>query len=472
MAHTRVRARGVFSGLSAIAARTGLLALLAVGPLACVSSATFAQSRDATTRQAILLNLRGAIGPATAEYLQNGLKTAARRHAALVVLQLDTPGGLDSAMRDIVRAILASPVPVTTYVSPSGARAASAGTYIVYASQIAAMAPGTTLGAATPVQFGNPAGLPGRKDGGGDGSGSALHAKMVNDAAAFIRGLAELRGRNGEWAEQAVRQAVSLQASEALQQGVIDIVAPSVDDLLRQADGRVVQVGQQAVTLHTAGVPVVRVDPGWRTRLLAVITDPNIAYILLLIGIYGIILEFLNPGTILPGVTGAVSLVLGLFALNLLPVNFAGIGLIGFGAALMVAEILTPSFGLLGVGGIAAFVFGSFLLFDAAPPALSLSPAVIIAATAVFAAIVLVAGGAVVRAHRRRVTTGDPDLIGSIGEVLVWSGRKGAVQVHGERWQARGAGTFSPGDRVRIAARDRLTLRVEPESRTRQGETK
>ncbi|QJP17519.1 nodulation protein NfeD [Starkeya sp. ORNL1] len=411
-------------------------------------------------RTAILLDIDGAIGPATSEYLRQGFAQASDRGAALIILRMDTPGGLDTAMREIVRAILASPIPVITYVSPSGARAASAGTYILYASHLAAMAPGTNLGAATPVTLG-----------GGEGGEAdqkapqdAHMAKAVNDAAAYIRGLASLRGRNIAFAERAVREAASLPSQEALAQGVIEIVATDLKDLLAQAGGRIVTVNQQKVTLDTSAVDIVAIAPDWRARFLATITDPNIAYLLLLLGVYGLIFEFLSPGAVAPGVIGAISLLIGLFALGLLPVSFAGAGLLLVGIVLMVVEAVIGSFGVLGIGGVVAFVVGSIFLFDNSVPGFSLSWPVIATAAAMSAAFFLLAIGAAWRAHRRTAVTGDAALLGSAGHVVAWDGGRGLIQMPGERWQARADAPLAPGQRVRVVARDDLTLVVVPDA--------
>lgn len=418
----------------------------------------------------MVLDIKGAIGPATAEYLHHGIKTAVARGAALVILRMDTPGGLDTSMREIVQDILASPVPIVTYVSPGGARAASAGTYILYASHLAAMAPGTNLGAATPVSLGGgPQPLPNGSDkaktaGKDDASPSDAHtAKAVNDAVAYIRGLAELRGRNADWAEKAVRQAASLPANDALRQRVIEIVTPDLDSLLAQADGRSVQLGGRSVTLQTRGLDTVMVEPGWRTRLLGVITNPNIAYILLLVGIGGLILEATTPGAIFPGTVGAIALVIGLFALNLLPVNYAGVGLLLLGIGLLAAEAFVPSFGVLGLGGTTAFALGSVFLFDTNVPDFTLSLPVIFTATVVVVVVLAILLAAVVRAHRRRVVTGASAMIGATGEVLTWYGGRGHVQIQGERWQASSTAPLMPGDLVRVTDRTGLALTVEPE---------
>jgi membrane-bound serine protease (ClpP class) len=434
-----------------------------------------ARDAAAATGPVVVLDVKGAIGPATTDYLARGLGEAREAQAAAVVLRMDTPGGLDRSMREIIHLILASPVPVIAYVAPSGARAASAGTYILYASHLAAMAPATNLGAATPIQLGGaPQPLGGGKgdekdgDKGEEGAKkrapeTAEAAKAVNDAVAYIRGLARLRGRNAEWAESAVREAASLPAEEALQKGVIELIAPDLSALLAAADGRKVSLEGKEATLATKGAEIRLRPPSWRTELLAAITDPNVALILMLIGIYGIIFEFMSPGMVLPGVLGAIALLVGLFALNTLPINYAGAGLVLLGLAFMAAEAFVPSFGVLGIGGAVAFVIGIIMMFDfGEAPGFELAPGVAIGAGIASAVFFIVVIAAVARSRRRAVVTGSEQLIGSIAEVISADGGTGRVHIHGEAWQARGAAeALVPGARVRVKARDGLVLLVE-----------
>lgn len=430
--------------------------------------------------EAVAITIDGAIGPAVAAYIDSAIADAAATGASAVILQMDTPGGLDSAMRDIIRAILSSPVPVLTFVSPSGARAASAGTYILYASHIAAMAPGTNLGAATPVAIGGGLPLPGgdepEKEGPASENGAqeatpkesppdASKAKAVNDAVAYIRSLAEMRGRDADWAEQAVREAASLSAMAALERNVIDIVADDIASLLDQADGRTVTVGGTARTLATKGLTLRHVEPDWRTRLLAAITDPNVALILMMIGIYGLIFEFMNPGAVYPGTIGAICLLVGLYALGTLPVNYAGLALMLLGIALMVAEAFAPSFGILGVGGTAAFVLGATILIDTDAPGFGISWAIIAAVAAASLLLTLIIVPMAFGALRRRVVTGREEMIGSLGEVQDWADGQGHVFVHGERWRASSAQTdtvLNPQQKVTVTGIDGLTLTVAP----------
>jgi membrane-bound serine protease (ClpP class) len=430
----------------------------------------------AAPRFATVVALDGAIGPAMSHYIDGALDDAAAAHSAVVILQMDTPGGLDTAMRDIIKAILASPVPVVCYVAPGGARAASAGTYILYASAVAAMAPGTNLGAATPISLGGqePRDQPAAKPAAQPAAQppppppptptTASERKQLNDAVAYIRSLAQLRGRNADWAESAVRGAASLPAEEALRQHVVEIIAADVPDLLRQLDGRRVQAAGREVVLHTAGLAVHAVAPDWRTQVLLVLSHPTIAYGLLLAGIWGLLLEGYHPGAVLPGVVGALALLLALYGLELLQVNFAGLALMALGVGLIITEFFMPTYGSLGVGGLAAFVIGSIILFDHNRAGLQVA-APLIAGIAIAGALVIAAIAALAnRARRRPVSTGTESMVGELVEVVSAGAGEYMVRYGGELWSAQAARPLHAGERARITRISGLTLWVEPQA--------
>jgi membrane-bound serine protease (ClpP class) len=442
----------------------------AVAAVALVVSPLAASAGENNSKLALTISIDGAIGPATAGYVKEALAKASERQAEVVVLRLNTPGGLATSMREIIADVLASSVPVVGYVAPSGAHAASAGTYILYATHIAAMAPGTNLGAATPVQIGGP--LPGlpdatpdksdkdKKDGDQPKTKDAMTAKVTNDAVALIRSLAELRGHNADWAEKAVREAASLSANAALQANVIDFIARDPAELLRQIDGRVVEVARSETRhLATRDASLEAIDPGWISRFLAVITDPNVAFILLLVGVYGLIFEFTSPGAVAPGVVGTICLLLGLYALNLLPVNYAGLGLMLVGIALLTIEAFNPTV-VLGLGGVTAFVLGAVMLFKVEAPGYRLSWSVIGIAAAMFISLILVVLNSLWRARKGPARVGAQAMRGVPAQILDWSGNEGHVFAQGERWQARGAESFKPGDVVEVANIMDLTLVV------------
>jgi membrane-bound serine protease (ClpP class) len=435
---------------------------------------------NAAPQAVLVLPLNGAITPASADFFIRGLTRAENEHAQLLVLQMDTPGGLDTSMRDMVKAILASKVPVAAFVAPSGARAASAGTYILYACHIAAMAPGTNLGAASPVQIG--IGGPGKPDepakpapdksgtGGSPAAGgkeltgdlqSTLGRKQMHDAAAYIRGLAQLRGRNAEWAERAVREAVSLSANEALAQKVIDLTARDVPDLLAKLDQRKVASADGEHVLHTAGAPVVTIEPDWKNRLLSVFTEPSVALLLMMAGIYGLFFEFFSPGFVLPGVVGAICLLLGLFSLHLLPINYAGLALLLLGLSFMAADTFLGSF-VLGIGGVVAFALGALLLIETDVPGFGIPLSLIAGLTVLTAGFFFVVGGVALKARRRPVVSGNEALLGSSGEVLDDLQSEGWARVHSERWWVRSPVPLKRGQLVRVTARNGLVLDVVP----------
>lgn len=429
------------------------------------------ESADGDSGRALLLEINGAIGPATSNYIVRGIERAADEQAALVIIQMDTPGGLDSAMRDIIKSILNSPVPVVTWVAPSGSRAASAGTYILYASHVAAMAPATNLGAATPVQIGG--GPPATPDDEGTGKDQeddepapargGPEAKAIEDAVAYIRGLAERRGRNADWAERAVRESASITAERAVETNVADLMASDMGQLLREIHGRNVSTEFGDVVIRSEGMAVERVAPDWRTELLAVITSPTVAYMLLLAGIYGLIFEGYNPGAILPGVVGAICLLLALYAFQVLPVNYAGLALIILGILLMIGEVFMPSFGVLGIGGIIAFIVGSVILMDTDVPGYGVPMALIGSIAAVGGSAVMGIIWFALRARRQPIVSGREDMIGAIAHAIADFDGQGRVRTHGELWIAESSVPVKQGQALRVTGMKGLVLTVEPQ---------
>jgi len=472
----------VYSGRAAIAnkwAVTCFAFLLLLFMWAGNASGQSAQTlpENSAERVALVLDVQGPIGPSTRDFLSRSLESAGAKNAALVIIRLDTPGGLDASTRDIIKAILNSKVPVATFVAPEGARAASAGAYILLASHIAAMSPATNVGAATPVSIigetPKPKKMPkigeeaedSESDHDSPEPGNAMTQKVVNDSVAYIRGLAEKRGRNADWAELAVREADSITSEKALELGVIDLIAENVSDLLEKIDGMSVEVNNREQVLNTSGLVTKRLEPDWRSELLSVITNPTIAYLLLLIGVYGLILEGYHPGAILPGVVGAICLLVALYAFQMLPVNYAGLALIVLGIILMIAEVMAPSFGALGIGGIIAMVIGSIILLDTDVPGYVISRA-LIGSIAIVGSLGLM--GIVwfaVRARNQPVVSGREQLIGAAGTALEDFEREGEVFVHSERWHAVTESAVRADQAIVVTGLDGLTLKVSPEHR-------
>ncbi len=422
-----------------------------------ISSVVYAE------KKAVLIDVTGAIGPAVQDYIQRSLDDAAKNQASVIILRLDTPGGLETSMRGIDKAILSSPVPVVAYVAPQGARAASAGTFIMYASQIAAMAPGTNIGAASPVNIGG-IGSPGENKTGEENkkTPSTEETKAKNDAAAYIRSLAEMHHRNAMWAEQAVLKAASLSSDEALKQHVIDVIANDPSDLLNKINGKTVTVQGTQQTLQTAGQTIETVKPDWRYQFLSIITDPSVAYILLLIGIYGLFFEFYNPGLVLPGVAGAICLLLALYAFQLLPINYTGFALLLLGLAFMITEVFISSFGILGIGGIIAFIVGSIFLLDTKAPGFTIAWQLILLMSVLSAVFFLVIIQLAVRSMRKKVVSGREALIGSEGVVLEYTEQYCSVRIQGEIWRAESEIPLHPGQKIRVKDVLDLILKVEP----------
>ena len=451
----------------------GLTRLLILPLLFLAGFLLFSVSANNISKPVFQLTIEGVIGPATDDYIDRALETAAQQQAELIVIRMDTPGGLDTSMRGIIKNITNSPVPVAVFVAPTGARAASAGTYILYASHIAAMSPGTNLGAATPVRIGgiSPPDI-NEKDKADkptvDGGKDAMSRKAINDAVAYIRGLAQLRDRNQDWAEKAVREAASLPASDALKLNVIDVIATSLADLLKQIDGREVLVQGHKRNLQTSGLVLKEINPDWRSRFLSVITNPNVAYILMLVGIYGLIFEFSNPGAIAPGTIGAICLLLALYSFQLLPVNYAGMGLILLGIALMIGEAFQPSFGILGIGGVISFVIGSVILMDTDAPGFGIDISVIATFAVSSALLFIFAIGMAIKARHRPVVSGQEELLGSEAMVLDDFEQQGRVNLHSENWSALCNTPLRKGQQVKVVGIKGLILQVEPLAQSKQ----
>ena len=422
--------------------------LLCMGLLVLLSTSLFAANN-----KAILLDIDGAIGPATQDYIKRGLLTAQRNHASAVILQINTPGGLESATRNINEAIIASPVPVIAYVAPAGARAASAGTFIMYASHIAAMAPGTNIGAASPIDLASiETTRPAR----------TAEKKMMSDATAYLQSLAELRDRNISFATQAVRNSASISADEAMRTKVINIVANNYPELLQKADGQKINLdGREAKVLTTKNMEIETITPDWRYRFLTFITNPNVAYLMMLLAIYGLFFELSNPGLVLPGVAGFISLLIVLYAFQLMPIDYVGLTLILVGIAFMIFEVFISSFGVLGIGGVIAFIIGSIMLFDTEDPHFMLALPLVLAMSILSSAFFLLVLNLAIRSHKRAIITGQEGLIGSHGTVLSVDNERLVVRVMGEIWDAKSTNTLKPGNKVRVTDVQGLVLTVE-----------
>jgi membrane-bound serine protease (ClpP class) len=433
--------------------------------LLCMAAALAMPASAQSPNRVFVTEVNGVIGVATTRQISHAIQRARQENASALVMRLDTPGGLVSSTRDIIKEMIASPVPVIVYVAPSGARAASAGTYITYASHFAAMAPGTNIGAATPVEIGGVPGLPGGSQPKEKAEPkSAEQNKAINDVLAMLRSLAQLRGRSAAWAEKAVRDAATLTAVEAQKEGVVELVADGLNDVLMQADGRKVMVAGVETTLRTANAEIVAVAPDWRTKALSAVADPNIAFLLMLIGFYGLILEFWNPGSFAPGVIGAISLIVGLTALTALPVNYGALGLLILGILLMIGEAFTPGIGALGIGGLAAFIVGGLFLFEGGDTDIefAVSRWLVFGSAIATAGMIIAIGGAAWSARKRKPATGSEQLIGTRGEVVSWSDLRGSVRAVGEIWSARSNRPLQVNDIVRVVGREGLTLIVEP----------
>jgi membrane-bound serine protease (ClpP class) len=411
-------------------------------------SATTTTAPAAPARTVLLIKIDDPITPMIAEFIIKSIDKAAKQNAEALIIEMDTPGGLVESTREIIKKMLAAEVPIVVYVAPEGSRAASAGVFITLTANIAAMAPNTRMGSASPVQ------MEGKMD-------ETMAKKITNDLAAMIRGIAEKRGRNAAWAEDAVRKSISATETEALKLGVIDLIAPDIPTLLKKIDGRTVDVALGKKTLRTADAAVKEHAMGFRYKLLGIISNPNIAYILMILGFYGLYFELSNPGAVLPGVAGAICLILAFYALQTLPINYAGLMLIILAIGLFIAEAFITSHGVLGVGGTVAMLFGSLMLIDSPEPSLQISWAVILPVVAASALLFIVTVTVAVRAHRGRVDTGKEGLVGMHAEARTDIGEDGQVFLRGEYWNARSDENISKGEKVTVVAVDGLRLKVK-----------
>lgn len=412
----------------------------------------------ANTPTVMKFEIKGPIGPATSTYLKEGMAAARSFDVQMILIELDTPGGLSTSMREMTQEIVNSPIAVATYVYPKGSRAASAGTYLLYASHIAAMAPGTNLGAATPISI-----MPGQVSSDSNTSAkSTVEKKAINDAMAYIKSLAQLNDRNASWALDAVKEAKSLSAEDALNAGIIDLMAYNIEELLKKLDGRVVKVSEEHITLNTHEATIINYEPNYKTRFLSVITNPNMAYIFLLIAIYGIFFELMNPGSIFPGVVGAISGVTALYALNILPFNYAGLILIIIGISFIITEVFVAGFGILGIGGAISFALGSVLLFDAQTLGSSVSKPLIASFTIATLAFFILVIRLFISSKSAKVVSGLEEMLGSIAEVAEIGNDIYHVYCHGEAWKAKSKEKLSVGQKVEVINLSGLTLEVKP----------